>query len=361
MKIKHLILLLLLAAPLVSRTQNSSEVDEVYPGHPVTGMSLVRNHLFDHTVSYSNGSAGRYLVYTDHTNFIMGTGGMYYSHYISLPDAIRSVYDLHTTWDYVYFCGSTYRYATVPNQVLHEVFRTSAGVVFVGYDRVRGLFLRKANASNVLSSADIGDLHYYSPSLGEVNAWTVSAVCERVLAVSYMYYDNTTANFTARIRYFDLNTMLVFNSQEYSPLDKSSPLEMAYIPYTGKPVLVHPFQFPFSTGLYNANFIQLEPGVTVNHNAAVFYHPGKEYASLCPLGSNVQVACFGNRWYCHNYYPPFTGASSCIQESTIPVKPIANLTHDLVASPLTPRDAVGITRVSGYDKNEFYYIRQCFN
>ncbi len=108
MKIKHLIILLLLAAPLVSSAQFVSEVLDL-PTDPTllqpTRYSVVRTIDDNNTVSYANDQVMQEFMITEHTPYFSTSIMPFTCHHISIHPRVLKVWDIRVVDDYVYFCG----------------------------------------------------------------------------------------------------------------------------------------------------------------------------------------------------------------------------------------------------------------
>ena len=205
--------------------------------------------------------------------------------YVYLTSAILEVDDI---------LGSpVFQYATLPDiEALHEVFFSdyNFGVYFVEYNKsTPALGLRRANPDNVLGDPIIDNYYYYPTGDMEVYSQTHSAISNDRLAVSYLYggYSNP---FSTRIRYFELSTLTMFNSQEFFFDGKSEPYDITFLDEGNRAVLVQPFEFPLG-GSFNSNFVWLDPNANRPYTDNILFHKDEIYQSLDNVDEFSFISC----------------------------------------------------------------------
>lgn len=255
-----------------------------------------------------------------------------------------------------------YRYTTVPNEVLHEVFEVASGVVFVGYSRDCGtLTLRKGDWNNAVTTSAVQTRYCYTSS-EEVHARTISDTDFSKIAVSYLHYDRPSDVYSTRIRYIDLATMQMENSQEFFTGEKSGPVAMTHVPYLNSPILLQPFTYPATGPLSTKSpFILLDRNATSSYSAQVLYHPGKEYSSLHYCGGSFFAACAYGKLYYQDVSLPMTSSFTCIMEGTLPVNRIDDLPTQTAVTPMVPVNTASTMRTVSCVKNNSTMLLDCTN
>lgn len=215
------------------------------------------------------------------------------------------------------------------DDVLFEVLYTlNQELYFIEYNLFyKALAIRKAAPSAVVSTSLIESLHYYQTSDDEVYSPTHSADEPDLLAVSYMYGGYGSGTFDTRIRYFDFNTLDMYNSQEFWFPDKSEPYDMVYCKKNGwVPILMQPFVLG---GTLNTNFIPLQPHTFSGYTATAYYHPNEIYYSADRMKPDFEYFMATGRKYRYQQDAGFnfTPTPTCPTPDNVKVQIISNVRH----------------------------------
>ncbi len=241
--------------------------------------------------------------------------------------------------------SASYRHINLGEyDVLHEVLYTVMhGVLFVEYSvSNKALALRKADPAAVVTTPPIQTLYYYPTGDYEVYSPTHSAIDKDSLAVSYMYNISGSGSFTNRIRFFDLATLSMNNSQEYAISNKSEPYDMVYC-FNGNhwtPIIIQP---DYSGGVPQSFFITLEPGATTLYSAKFHYYLGERYWSADRFPSAEDYVAVGHELflYLQNASFAYTSPISCIKRDYMKVFNIPSVPQNVTAAPLTDNTGSG--------------------
>ena len=223
------------------------------------------------------------------------------------------------------------------NDFLFEVlFTQRLELYFIEYNKAfKSLGIRKADPSAVVSTPQIENLHYYQTSDYEVYSPTHSAEEPDLLAVSYLYGGYGSGTFYTRIRYFDFNTLDMYNSQEFWFPDKSEPYDMVYCNSTRwTPILMQPFVLG---GTLNTNFIPLQPHTFSGYTATAYYHPNEIYCSADRMKPNFEyfIATSNHYRYQQDAGFVFSPTPTCPTPGNVKIQIIPEAPHRIISRPFT--------------------------
>lgn len=241
--------------------------------------------------------------------------------------------------------SASYRHINLGEyDVLHEVLYSFIyGVIFIEYTvNNNALAIRKADPSAVVTTSLIQTLYYYPTGDNEVYSPTHSAIDKDSLAVSYLFGKYGTSHFTTRIRYFDLATLSMNNSQEYAILDKSEPYDMVYC-FNGShwtPIIIQPDYSGVGPQSY---FITLEPGATTSYSTKYYYYPGETYMSADRFPSGNDYVAVGHDLfqYLQNASFAYTSPLSCIIQNNMKIGIIPSVQQYVDETPLSDDPGIG--------------------
>lgn len=235
--------------------------------------------------------------------------------------------------------SASYRHINLgEDDVLHEVlYSVRYGVFFVEYSvKHKALAIRKADPASVVTTPLIHTLYYYPTGDIEVYSPTHSAIDQDSLAVSYMFETLGSGSFTTRIRYFDLATLSMNNSQEFAILDKSEPYDMIYCLNRNHwtPIIIQPDN---SGGVSQSDFILLDPSATSTYITRFYYYPNETYwsADRFPSAKNYVAVGYKTFQCLQNASFAYTSPITCIKRGNLEVIIIRSVPQNVTANPLS--------------------------
>ena len=118
---------------------------------------------------------------------------------------------------------------------------------------------------------------------------------EDTIATAYMHTYVGTGVVTSIVRVFDIDNMVMVNSQEYTVPEKSEVANIVYIPEDKSLVCMHDFKTPL--GAFNTNFVYLDPYATNTYNTDIEYRKAEFFGSLTRKGNKHYLASMGPKWF----------------------------------------------------------------
>lgn len=190
-----------------------------------------------------------------------------------------------------------------PQEHYYDVLLTDHYVVFVGtctyltYNMICMRIIDRANAIPPIAPtpSPLDDIYAFQTGSDEVySALHSTAMNQDSIATAYMHI-KSTGEVSNRVRVFDIQYMSNVNSQEYIVQDKSETRDIVHIPADNSLVCLHDFTTPL--GLYNSNFVYLDPLAAVGYLARIEFIKGVFYKSLTKRDYKFYLGSFGPKWF----------------------------------------------------------------
>lgn len=240
-------------------------------------------------------------------------------------------------------------YAEITNNYnyINDIVATSDFVTFLTASNNYGnIQLRKAKKNSILGNGLIDQTHEY-PSPYESNALVYGVALDNdSIAIAYIHLLPNSDGTTLRLRMFDLNTMVNFNSQEMYVLEKYEPCELIYSSNLRMITLLMPQKYNYITT--ENTFVRLYPHFTSTYSSTQFYHPSHYFQSLDTLKIENLISCERNFWYMQKDNALWQTSQFCPNVEEIKVLNIENLNNNSDSDPLIPFPASPISTPPSY-------------
>lgn len=238
-----------------------------------------------------------------------------------------------------------YKYASIPMGEACDVRYTGVYVVLVGsIAPTKELCLRRADMDDVINT-QLFDRFQYSYLSGDVYyPPTAISTKDNEMSVAYMHYDESTDNYSTRIRHFIIPTMSNVNSHEVQTGNKQALMELAYVSDMSVVMLLQDMPYPIGGGIYESVFIPIFPSNTFSYTANIRWLPGNILFSQDVTLGKIIISTGFNKMLVHN--PTVSLPAGCIQQGSLPVTQVSPLPKTHVYSPLPIR--TGISAITSY-------------
>lgn len=209
----------------------------------------------------------------------------------------------------------------------YDIMLTDKFVVCFGYNTdptIDAICYRKTLKANLYDPM-LDTVHYF---LGGNDAFSVThttAISKDSIITSYLYADDS-GSFHTRIRTIDVSNDIMTHSQQYHQFDKMDPTDIVFIPADNSVVLMQDFTL---YGLFNSNFVYIDPHPTSLYLATLEFLPGISFLSMTMHDSHYYLAGLGASWFLKDKLVPPTSSPNpgCPKADMIVLKIIKNKVH----------------------------------
>ena len=195
---------------------------------------------------------------------------------------------------------------------LHDVVATDSYVAIVGNIAnvaSRHISIRVGDRNDVLPTMFGAQPALYYVPTGDVPISVNRAVAmdgDRIATACLSHDVGTQDLFRTQIRYFDLASMTMTNSQWMRIGSKYAPAELAYVPADTSVVLLGEMDFP-APGDDNTVFVFLNPTAMAPYAAYGMYIPREPFVSADCYGGNFVAGLSRTRWLLKDKLQPLGG------------------------------------------------------
>ena len=205
----------------------------------------------------------------------------------------RNIRQLNVTYDTI---------LVPPEERYYDVLLTENRIVFVGvayylsYNMICLRAMDRTNAYPLPSFTQLDNIYAFPTGRDEVfSAMHSTATNKDSIATAYMHINTDGMVTSNRIRVFDVVQMTNDYSQEYIVPEKSEARDIIYIPADNSLVCMHDFNTP--SGLFNTNFVYLDPIATSNYLAYIEYIKNTFFWSLTNRLDTFYLGSLGQTWF----------------------------------------------------------------
>ena len=213
-------------------------------------------------------------------------------------DVVVGYYTGHTPcmylvddWTQLPIFSTSYKF-NISGADLTDLSVTGTTVVAVG-DRVdsvtTGLYLIRYTGNTLT-----GDEYFYQMYDEPLSDYHSIGIVGKSVAVACLAGQSNT--FRTSIRFVELDSMQMVNSQQIALVTKAEPTELASIPHDGTIVLQQDMYLPSNPSNNAVLNIRIDPTLTSTYNTFGVYNSGYYYNSVTNMASKYAVAFDGIHW-----------------------------------------------------------------